>query len=175
MRKRPVVAELERHYHRINHAIQTMLEAIVAAGVSGPAMQAKQQGEIDQHRAMLGHLLACLDLVEPGWKPPTFRQRRKRQRSELDRGQLLELGYAAMWSQPAKSQTTRELLTWLWLNDHVTKSQADDPEVQTALTNLLARAAEEKKIDRLKGRPARWVLKVPEGQRLPDAPPAGAS
>ena len=175
MRKRPVVAELERHYSRINDDLQTLREEIVAAGVSGPELEEKREGEIEQHREMLRHLTACLGLVEPNWKPPSFRRRSRRARSALDRGALLEMGYAAMWGEPRKAQTTRELLNWLWRHDMVTGAQAKDPEVIAALTNLLARAAAEKKIIRLRGQPASWALRVPEGQRLPGEPPVRAS
>ena len=158
MRKRPVIAIVERHYSRVRGELQAIAEEMVRAGVAGPELEARRAPEVDGHRALLEAIDTCLRLVEPTWTPEHIKPLRQQRRPEMDWGELLHIAYGVI--QPSdEALTSAEVLERLWRAGKLTRTQAQSSQFRSKLTNLLRGEEARGAVRAIGQRPARWKVR----------------
>ena len=168
MRKRPVIAILERHYSRVRGELQAIAEEVVEAGVAGAELEARRAPEIASRRALLEAITTCIGLVEPAWTSGHLKPLRQRRPPEMGSGELLRIAYRVL--QPADQPlASSEVLERIWHKGELTREQAQDPHFRAALTKLLRGEEQRGAVRAIGSRPARW--KVRERGDPRSAPP----
>ncbi len=157
MRKRPAVSELDRHYSRFTDERQRIEEEIIHAGVSGPELRATKQARIDWLDLMREHLIACLGLVEPSWRP-SERKRHRTAKPTIERRVLLSRAYDVLraFDEPLSVAQIVELSARR--ADGLTLAQAHDQALRAALTTLLRGQARVGAVRAVGQRPIKWLI-----------------
>ena len=164
MRKRPAVSELERHYSRFSDERQRLEAAIVHAGVSGPALRQAHASELGRCETMLAHLVACLELIEPGWTVAHVQvKRHRRSKPVIERSALMDRAYAILRETTTPLTTAEVVELSARREDGLTLAQAHDPALRSALTTLLRRQAKAGGVRASRGSPVRWsIIRSPQ-------------
>ena len=158
MRKRPVIAILERHYSRVRGELQTIAEEVVEAGVTGAELEARRAPEIASRRALLDSIATCIRLVDPAWTPDHLKPLRRRRPPEMGSGELLRIAYRVL--QPADQPlASSEVLERLWHGGELSREQAQSPRFRSALTKLLRSEEQRGAVRAIGSRPARWKVR----------------